>query len=46
MIILVASVSALLVRATVVKHFFYNSLALNALPVPLLRQVFVLVPET
>ena len=34
--------SAHLVNTTVVKHFFYNALALNALPVPLLRQVEVL----
>ena len=32
--------SARLVSPTVVKHFFYNALALNALPVHLLRQVF------
>ena len=35
--------SAHLVNTTVVKHFFYNALALNALPVHLLRQVYVLV---
>ena len=39
-IILVVSVSAHLVNATIEKHCFYNALALNALPVPLLRQVF------
>ena len=38
-IVLVASVSAHLVNARVVKLLFYNALALNALPVPLLRQV-------
>ena len=31
--------SAHLVNARAVKHFFYNALALNALPVHLLRQV-------
>ena len=40
MIILVASVSAQLLNATDVKHCFYNALVLNALPVPLLRQVY------
>ena len=40
-IIFVAPVSAHLVNTTVVQHFFYNALALNALPVPLLRQIFV-----
>ena len=40
-IISVASLSASLVSPTVVKHFFYNALALNALPVHLLRQVFL-----
>ena len=32
--------SAHLVNTTVLEHFFYNALALNALPVPLLRQVY------
>ena len=32
--------SARLVSPTVVNHFFYNALALNALPVHLLRQVY------
>ena len=34
--------SAHLLNARVVKHFFYNAPALNALPVHLLRQVFFL----
>ena len=38
----VAPGSAHLVNTTVVKHFFYNALALNALPVHLLRQVYFL----
>ena len=41
-IILVSSVSAHLLNATDVTHFFYNALALSALPVPLLRQVCVI----
>ena len=36
----VAPVSAHLLNTTVVKHFCYNVLALNALPVHLLRHVF------
>ena len=35
--------SAHLVNARVVQHFFYNAPALNALPVHLLRQVFIFV---
>ena len=42
-IIFVAPVSAHLVNTTVVKHFFYNAPALNALPVHLLRQVYFFV---
>ena len=38
-IILVASASAHLLNARVVKHFIYNAPALSALPVHLLRQV-------
>ena len=40
-----ASVSSHIISATDVNPFFYSALLLSALPVPLLRQVYIEAPE-